>query len=55
LERISVAKGYCLDLSYYHKGKDEFVSGRDEELNDFVVVKNSKAVLVLGLHGYGYD
>jgi hypothetical protein len=51
LERIPDAEGYidCLDLVFSYKGKDAFVSGSDEELSDFVVVKEPKADLVLGL------
>lgn len=44
---IGDAEGYinCLDLSFAYEGKD----GSDEELNDFVVVKEPKADLILGL------
>jgi hypothetical protein len=38
-----------LELSFRFKGKDKLVSGSDEVLNDFVVCKEPKADLVLGM------
>ncbi|CAG8652328.1 10165_t:CDS:2, partial [Paraglomus occultum] len=38
-----------LELSFRFKDKDKLVSGSDEVLNDFVVCKESKADLVLGM------
>ena len=38
-----------LDLSFRYKGKNRLVSGSDEILNDFEVIKDPKADLVLGL------
>ncbi|CAG8641909.1 6731_t:CDS:1, partial [Gigaspora rosea] len=38
-----------LELSFRFKGKDKLVSGSDEVFNDFVVCKETKADLVLGM------
>ncbi|CAG8616545.1 4163_t:CDS:2 [Ambispora gerdemannii] len=38
-----------LELSFRFKDKDKLVSGNDEVLNDFVVCKEPKADLVLGI------
>ena len=39
----------CLDLSFIYKGIDRLVTGSDEILNDFEVIQDPKADLVLGL------
>ncbi|CAG8827379.1 13990_t:CDS:1, partial [Racocetra persica] len=38
-----------LELSFRFKSKNKLVSGSDKVLNDFVVCKESKADLVLGM------
>ncbi|CAG8735049.1 15201_t:CDS:1, partial [Gigaspora rosea] len=38
-----------LELSFRFKGKNKLVSGSDEVLNNFVVCKEPKADLVLGM------
>jgi hypothetical protein len=45
----SVGKIEWLDISFRYKGKDRLLSDSDEVLNDFEVIEEPKADLVLGL------
>lgn len=39
----------CLELTFEFEGKDKFLTGADEVMNDFIVTEQPKAELVLGL------